>query len=224
MKEKLLNDPLVTKTKTQLRWAGNTIELLAVDNEREDAEQLKTLLEKIQEEAVRNLVELEKKYGKEEVLSGFFKKMKLIHYASNVVEFDPTREYIDKEDAILKPAGLWVSVEGEYDWKWWCEVEKFRIDRLKYAHEVRLKDDANILYLKSPSELMRFGEKYPNTDPKYAQLEKLMSMFLDWTRVKQDYQGVIIAPYQWDCRFELMWYYGWDCASGCIWSNCDQNS
>lgn len=74
MKEELLNDPLVLKTKAQLRWAGNTIELLAIDNEREDAEQLKTLLEKIQEEAVRNLVELEKKYGKEEVLSAFFQK------------------------------------------------------------------------------------------------------------------------------------------------------
>jgi hypothetical protein len=74
MKEKLLNDQLVLKTKAQLRWAGNTIELLAIDNEREDAEQLKLLLEKIQEEAVLSLVELEKKYGKEEILAAFFKK------------------------------------------------------------------------------------------------------------------------------------------------------
>jgi len=144
------------------------------------------------------------------------KKMKLIHYASNAVEFDPERIYIDKEDAILKPAGLWVSVQGDYDWRWWCEQTDW-VDNITHAHEVKLKDDANILHLNSPSELMNFGEKYPNTDPEYARYEKLMTMFLDWTRIKQDYQGVIIAPYQWSCRFDLMWYYGWDCASGCIW-------
>ena len=31
--------------------------------------------------------------------------------------------------------------------------------------------------------------------------------------------GIIISPYQWDCRLALEsgWYYGWDCSSGCIW-------
>ncbi len=42
---------------------------------------------------------------------------------------------------------------------------------------------------------------------------------LEWDKVKDKYQGIIIAPYQWECRLalETCWYYGWDCASGCIW-------
>lgn len=53
-----------------------------------------------------------------------------------------------------------------------------------------------------------------------AQGRKLCSTYeLDWLKVKQKYQGIIIAPYQWKCRMaqETKWYYGWDCASGCIW-------
>lgn len=36
-------------------------------------------------------------------------------------------------------------------------------------------------------------------------------------RVRQDYAGIEISPYQYECRFELTWYYGWDVASGCVW-------
>jgi hypothetical protein len=42
--------------------------------------------------------------------------------------------------------------------------------------------------------------------------------YIDWPRVAERFDGVIIAPYQWKHRLELMWYYGWDCASGCIWN------
>ena len=29
---------------------------------------------------------------------------------------------------------------------------------------------------------------------------------------------MFITPYQWELRFELDWYYGWDVASGCVWN------
>jgi hypothetical protein len=41
--------------------------------------------------------------------------------------------------------------------------------------------------------------------------------FPNWERVARDYDGVIISPYQFNRRMTLMWYYPWDCASGCIW-------
>jgi len=39
-----------------------------------------------------------------------------------------------------------------------------------------------------------------------------------WGDLKQKYDGLIIAPYQWERRLDLMWYYSWDCASGVIWN------
>ena len=41
---------------------------------------------------------------------------------------------------------------------------------------------------------------------------------INWRAVAGDYAGLIITPYQWSRRLEpYSWYYGWDCASGCIW-------
>ena len=44
---------------------------------------------------------------------------------------------------------------------------------------------------------------------------------LDFLKVMDEYDGIIIAPYQYSCRLmnsSTAWYYGWDCASGCIWN------
>ena len=43
----------------------------------------------------------------------------------------------------------------------------------------------------------------------------------NWAPTAAQYAGVIIAPYQWERRLDgdaSDWYYGWDCASGCIWN------
>jgi hypothetical protein len=57
---------------------------------------------------------------------------------------------------------------------------------------------------------------------------------IDWPKVSERYDGVVIAPYVWSLRmgdYEMIegrmrktpdsaisdWYYPWDCASGCIW-------
>lgn len=34
------------------------------------------------------------------------------------------------------------------------------------------------------------------------------------------YDGIVITPYVWSMRLDrsAFWYYGWDCASGCIWN------
>lgn len=44
---------------------------------------------------------------------------------------------------------------------------------------------------------------------------------IDWRRVAESYQGIVIAPYVWARRHHLAsgWYYAWDCASGCIWDS-----
>jgi hypothetical protein len=44
-----------------------------------------------------------------------------------------------------------------------------------------------------------------------------LPIYIDWLRVAQKSAGIIIAPYIWERRLHLPWYYGWDCASGCVW-------
>lgn len=142
--------------------------------------------------------------------------MKLIHYTSKKTDLDFQRKYVDdfEKNATLKPTGLWVSVKGEDDWKWWCEEIEWD-NRITHAYEVKTKENANILYLKSPFELHEFTKQYLG-DHGLPEITKI-NLYINWSKVKKEYQGIIIVPYQWSCRFDLMWYYGWDCASGCIW-------
>jgi hypothetical protein len=146
--------------------------------------------------------------------------MTLIHYSSSqhlqVVDADTRRRGSDRgavRDPFYKPVGLWVSVEGPDDWKSWCESESFSLDRLKYEHRVILSPSANVLVLSGAGEIKAFTAQYGIT-ARYPG-----DAAIDWPRVSREFDGLIIAPYCWQCRFsdETFWYYGWDCASGCIW-------
>lgn len=121
----------------------------------------------------------------------------------------------------MKPIGFWVSVGDE--WKEWCEGEHFGIDRLVFEHNVTLKPKARIKYIKSAKELDDFQEKYmADHEINHHQPSSggYMVHYIDWAKVQRRYDGIIIAPYLWERRLHInsMWYYGWDCASGCIWN------
>lgn len=132
---------------------------------------------------------------------------RLIHYSDTPLL---TVHSVQQEPSYVKPRGLWVSVEGSDDWKEWCMGEEFRLDHLASPHEIILAPTANILRLTNVAELDDFDEHWGVGD------DSVMAA-IDWVSVAQSYQGIIIAPYIWERRLELMWYYGWDCASGCIW-------
>lgn len=134
--------------------------------------------------------------------------MNLIHYSVNKIEvLDATVDYSGLSMQRFKPRGLWVSVDDA--WEVWCRDEEYELARLTHKHKIKLRDTANILLLDTTEKIRAFDEQY--------KLNMLVEK-IDWLRVKQHYDGIIIAPYQWSLRYELMWYYGWDCASGCIWN------
>lgn len=141
--------------------------------------------------------------------------MKLIHYSSERITLEPMLYDQSRDKWQAKPVGLWVSIEDE--WKKWCESENYRTQTCTHSHEVILKPNHSVLHLKTAEEVTAFGKKYPlrtrDWDAEYDTYQ------LDWHTIKKEYQGIIIAPYQWSCRLALesCWYYGWDCASGCIW-------
>lgn len=139
--------------------------------------------------------------------------MRLLHYTARPFEFDPARRYEQVGHyAGWKPAGFWLSVDGGDDcWRSWCEGEAWGLERLAHASEVTLKPSANVLVIDTPEKLDAFDMLYGDGDR-----HSLRS--IDWPRVKRVHDGVIIAPYHWSRRLDLMWYYGWDCASGVIWN------
>lgn len=140
--------------------------------------------------------------------------MQLRHYSDKKIKDLKIFSSAQNPKPYAKPKGFWVSVKGEDDWLTWCQGEEWGFDRLEVIHEVELTKDAQILYLKTAQELKTFNEVF---------IEPLGTGFsyssINWNKVAKIYQGIIIAPYQWDCRLNsnINWYYGWDCASGCIW-------
>lgn len=138
--------------------------------------------------------------------------MRLLHYGKEPFKFDPAHKYDGEPSGAYKPHGLWLSVEGDDDWKSWCEGENWRLDGLTHAYEVALKPDANVLVIDSLAKLDAFNTLYgtPEVYPRYPGIS--------WEKVMAMHDGLIIAPYRWERRHDFMWYYGWDCASGVIWN------
>lgn len=121
---------------------------------------------------------------------------------------------------IGKPMGLWVSDEEDYGWSQWCDDNLFRDTSKQLMYEVKLRSNSNVLRINSSEHLRLFSEEYAfslDADSEESTEYEGYLRIIDWELVSKTYQGIIITPYQWNCRTELMWYYGWDCASGCIW-------
>lgn len=114
----------------------------------------------------------------------------------------------------MKPKGLWVSDEDAFGWREWCTDESFGEDRLSVAHEITLAPDADIL---------RIHDAWGIDDltSRFASGRETGGYALDWSAVADLHQGILITPYIGIRRLSMHcgWYYGWDCASGCIWDS-----
>ena len=145
--------------------------------------------------------------------------MRLIHYSNRyLTEVRDVEQPDNREGRGDKPSGLWVSVEGKDDWRSWCLSEDFHTTHLACPTEVVLCDGANILRVQGEAELKAFHDQWginrvygaPAWEKRYR---------IRWDDLSRQYDGIIIAPYVWSMRLsnDTLWYYGWDCASGCIW-------
>jgi hypothetical protein len=119
-----------------------------------------------------------------------------------------------------KPVGLWLTVDGEYDWYWWCRAERFPCGHLRY--KVRLVHEERLLWLTTEQQLHDFTTSFNVDVTEYFHREGKPDLnwyghYINWRAVAERYSGIVIAPYQWNLRMQYMWYYTWDCASACIW-------
>lgn len=129
-----------------------------------------------------------------------------------------------REAPVGKPMGGWISVpDSNHDWPTWCKSEGWGLDSLKFVHTYEL-DTSGVKLITQFDEMCAFHREY-------ARDVRLSSRFarynIEWDRVARDFGGIVIAHYFWSCRLGGMgditnqisnWYYGWDCASGCIWN------
>lgn len=141
--------------------------------------------------------------------------MRLVHFSSTpVTELWSTVQ--DNRLPIHKPRGLWVSDEDDYGWSQWGKDNDFGIG--KRAHAVTLAPGAAILHIEDGAQLLAFTEEFGDN---LGLMPGMMAdRFIRWDRVAEAFDGILITPYQWERRLDdrLFWYYGWDCASGCIWN------
>lgn len=140
--------------------------------------------------------------------------MRLLHYSSEPLALPlRTCEQVERVSEYQKPQGFWVSVEGKYDWRCWCEAESFSPGE-KLVYEVLLAEPNRVLRLEWPEDIPQFTQRFG------VQIKESSwpAMGIDWRKVAAQYDGIIIAPYQWEHRLSYPWYYGFDCASGCIWN------
>lgn len=116
-----------------------------------------------------------------------------------------------------KPDGFWVSVGTS--WLEWCHAESFGLERAAVVTRVVLAPDANVLRLDGARALDEFTKQF-GMRPTWQTSAPLglRDHCIDWSAVAAAYDGIVIAPYCYQRRFDLMWYYGWDCASGVIWN------
>jgi len=135
--------------------------------------------------------------------------------------YDESREYGKYHlRPFMKPDGFWFSPEDdnqEFDGSWrdYLEQEFFGGQLLTYKYHVKLESCVNLLVLDTVAKMYEFNKRYLLYDKEPV----LRSLAILWQKVALDYQGIIIAPYQWSVRLDkdFRWYYTWDCASGCIW-------
>jgi hypothetical protein len=138
--------------------------------------------------------------------------VKLVHFSAEPLgDLYPVAQ---KPEPSMKPSGFWVSDEDdETSWSSWCYSEQFGLERMAQSYDVALTPNHNVLILTDVAAIDAFSETYGFT--LFGR-----SGYIAWAAVAYDYAGILITPYQWSHRMtnHTFWYYGWDCASGCIWN------
>ena len=141
----------------------------------------------------------------------------LTKHSSKDFDFDKSKKY--NQDAASKPKGFWFSNDTcEYNWEHFCRSQHFWLEALEFKKFFKFTESANILIIKNLQEFDDFCDTYIiKNDNAYGYFS---SNTVDWVAVSEKYDGIYIPDYYWERRNSdsSCWYYGWDCASGCVWN------
>ena len=119
-----------------------------------------------------------------------------------------------------KPNGLWYECQdgSSEPWKEFCEFGlSDGYNKYDDTYNVTLEGDGYyMLNIPNKEYFDKFVEMYGIPNPAMPHLPK--ENLINWPKVAEHYSGIEICPHI-DKRKEVTWYYGWDVASGCIWSH-----
>lgn len=113
-----------------------------------------------------------------------------------------------------KPKGLWWAVGDA--WIEWCRGERFRTDTLRRTFKLDI-DDSKLLVIGRDMSLDEFDREFSYAMDFERRSGISAHYAINWPKVAETWSGIEIPVYSWAHRHELMWYYGWDVPSGCIW-------
>jgi len=125
---------------------------------------------------------------------------------------------------IGKPYGLWYGF-GE-SWLEWVEehLSDLALVRNKYLYRLEVDPTRILTVVDLPAFHEEFkGEMFPGSSRVFRDMgEPVGDLFkdgIDWAKVARKWGGIEFPVYLWRYRldYRFRWYYGWDCASGCIW-------
>jgi hypothetical protein len=116
----------------------------------------------------------------------------------------------------FKPSGLWLSKDDQ-----WYE---YAINGVRSHSQMRYKtvfevDTSNVIVLKNSEELLEFHNSFPAIISGAPYL--LTYSLLNWPKVAEQYDGVVISPYQKIGMINgtlIAWHESWDVSSGCFWN------
>ena len=85
----------------------------------------------------------------------------------------------------------------------------------EFTHKYARNLFGSIQLLQTTEDVDKFSREYGSD--LFGDIKKQFSNFVAWSEVAEDYSGIIVAPYSRERSESYLWYYGWHCASGCIW-------
>ena len=160
--------------------------------------------------------------------------MTYYHWAENPVELCGMRY---PQQGHPKPNGFWFDVNGS--WKQWCEAMEFRMEALRFRHSLSILDTSRLLYLKRAKDIDLFTREYGHDlsgrfqplqssveldafareygSDLFGDIAGQFSNYIMWEEVAGKYSGIVINPYFRSRSRTCLWYYGWNCAGGCVW-------
>lgn len=132
-----------------------------------------------------------------------------------------------------KPGGLWLSDDSDFGWyelvsylvRTGCSDWADGNELLRYRYDFVIDPSQldQVLLLRTPEDLRMFTSAYQEPSPKGCVVDGKpgFGLHIEWHRVKSDYKGILITPYQpklshINGKPEFHWY-RFDCASGCFW-------
>ena len=114
----------------------------------------------------------------------------------------------------------------------------FRPEALRYRHTVTILDASRVLFLRNARDIDMFTRRYGRDlsaniellqDTETPELLRAgtgmifprssggFSNYIMWAQVAERHSGIVVDPYSRARSRTYLWYYGWNCAGGCIW-------